>query len=90
MIADALRAEIRSGLYSETEGMPTETELMQGYGVGRQTARRAYQLLVDEGIIYRVRGSGTYAHLPDRWPLRSLGVAEELHTQNSTLDIISR
>ena len=88
LIAEALRAEVLAGHYTETEqGLPTEAQLMELYGVGRQTARRAYQVLADEGIIYRVRGRGTFAHAPDRWPLRSLGVAEEVLSQSSTLEI---
>ena len=84
----SLRAEILKGVYGPDDRLPTEYELIDTFGVGRQTARRAYQMLTDEGLVYRVKGRGTFIHPPSRWPLRSLGSAEQLFGAESTIDIV--
>ncbi|MEU7942382.1 GntR family transcriptional regulator [Microbispora bryophytorum] len=43
--------------------MPSENELMAQYGVARNTARQALDVLVAEGLLERVRGSGTYIRM---------------------------
>jgi len=40
--------------------IPTESELMEIYKVGRETIRKAVAMLVQEGILYRKRGIGTF------------------------------
>ena len=40
--------------------MPSDAELCARFGVSRMTARQAVQLLVQEELIYRVRGHGTF------------------------------
>lgn len=40
--------------------MPSEAELMSEFGVARITARRAIQELREAGVIYTVRGEGSY------------------------------
>ena len=59
-LATALRDEIRQQRWGEGEAMPTDEELGQRYGVSRQTVRRAYLDLVNEGLVYRVPGRGTF------------------------------
>jgi DNA-binding GntR family transcriptional regulator len=62
------------------ERLPTEAELADRYGVSRQTVRRAFQDLVAEGLVRRVRGSGTYPVQPaerDRY-VRPVGTIEDL------------
>ena len=44
--------------------LPSERKLMTTYGVSRMTVRRALSLLVDDGLVYRRRGSGTYVADP--------------------------
>lgn len=43
---------------------PSERELMATYGVARMTARKAVDLLVAEGRLYRVPGKGTFVARP--------------------------
>lgn len=51
---------ITSGVIKNTDKFPSETSLQKKFGYSRQTVRTALQQLEDEGLITRVRGSGTY------------------------------
>jgi DNA-binding LacI/PurR family transcriptional regulator len=44
--------------------LPSERELCSSEGLSRTTVRRAIQQLVDERIVYRIPGSGTYVGQP--------------------------
>jgi GntR family transcriptional regulator len=60
VIADALRAEILAGQYSESGKLPSESELTKRFEVARGTVRDALQVLVAEDRIEARRGSGVY------------------------------
>lgn len=45
-------------------GIPSERELMAAHGVSRATVREAIGRLVEEGVLYRVHGSGTFVAGP--------------------------
>lgn len=51
---------ITSGVIKNMDKFPSETSLQKKFGYSRQTVRTALQQLEDEGLIKRVRGSGTY------------------------------
>lgn len=59
-LAGHLRDAIREQRWVEGEALPTDGELGEEFGVSRQTVRRAYLDLVNEGLVYRVPGSGTF------------------------------
>lgn len=59
-VAADLRALVTGGDYGPDDPLPTEMELAQRYGVSRQTVRRAFLDLVNEGLVYRVAGRGTF------------------------------
>lgn len=59
-IADILRARISSGEIQPDRPVPSETQLTQEFGVAKLTARKAVRVLVDEGLVYVVRGRGAY------------------------------
>lgn len=48
------------GGYLEGEALPGERELAEKYSVKRSTVQYALRKLADEGLVYRVRGKGTY------------------------------
>jgi GntR family transcriptional regulator len=80
-IENALRAEIarlRPG-----DSLPTEAELCERFGVSRMTAREGVRRLVDQGLLYRVRGRGTFvARTPvHRQPGRLLSFSEEMRAR---------
>ena len=51
---------ITSGVIKNMDKFPSETSLQKKFGYSRQTVRTALQQLEEEGLITRVRGSGTY------------------------------
>lgn len=55
-IVHDLVSRIESGVYSEGDKLPTETELMEEYGVSRITVRSAIKELEDADIVERTRG----------------------------------
>ena len=59
-IAEVLKKEISDGLYSKTSRLPTEYDLVDRFGVSRQTVRQAIASLKNEGYVHQVQGSGTY------------------------------
>jgi GntR family transcriptional regulator len=59
-IADALRAEIESGVYDETGKLPSEKQLTERFEAARGTVRDALQVLHAEDRTEARRGSGVY------------------------------
>ena len=53
-----LREQLQEGRFAD--GMPAEMLLARQFGVGRVTVRRALEQLVEEGLIVRVAGRGTW------------------------------
>jgi GntR family transcriptional regulator len=58
-----IEADIRAGLRPH-DPLPSERKLMATYGVSRMTVRQALTLLADDGLVYRVQGSGTFVADP--------------------------
>ncbi len=62
---EILRQTITRGEWQPDDILPSELELMERYQVSRITVRQALDQLVNEGLIYRQRGRGTFvAHPP--------------------------
>jgi GntR family transcriptional regulator len=59
-LASRLAAAIHVGDWSAGEALPSERVLSEGVGVSRITARKAIGLLVEQGLIRRVRGAGNF------------------------------
>lgn len=63
-LAAILRARIARGDWAEGRPIASETRLVQEYGIARTTVRRALDLLVEEGAVWKVQGRGTYVGQP--------------------------
>jgi GntR family transcriptional regulator len=59
-IADVIIEEIDSGALPPGKRAPTESTLMQQYGVARATARRAVQYLREQDYVRTVPQRGSY------------------------------
>ena len=59
-IAEAIEAEIASGVLASGARLPTEAALSERFGVNRHTVRQALKSLVDKGLVRVTQGSGTY------------------------------
>lgn len=56
----SLREIVTSSDTAPGDRLPTEAGLMDRYGVSRVVVRQALGILEDEGLIFRVRGKGTF------------------------------
>lgn len=59
-IYEELHNQIASGQYPAGQKMPSETELCRIYGVSRGTIREAVKMLMQEGLLKREQGRGTF------------------------------
>jgi GntR family transcriptional regulator len=69
-IADHLRDAIRSGRLGENDRIPSETRMVEHYGVARMTVRHAISLLAAEGLVLAEHGRGVFVR--PRPPVRRL------------------
>ena len=63
-IAAWLAERIESGSLRPDRPIPSETSLVQEFGVARTTVRRAVAYLRDQGLVYTVPQRGTYVASP--------------------------
>lgn len=59
-LADILRARVSEGEYPPGAKIPPLLDLQAEFGLSSMTVRRAVGVLVDEGLLVRVPGRGTY------------------------------
>jgi GntR family transcriptional regulator len=82
-LAHRLAADISSGRLAPGQQLPTEADLMAGFGISRVTVRQAIQLLSRNGQVISRRGKGSFvARTPLQQDLSSLqGFYEALRRQ---------
>lgn len=68
-----IKAQINNGAWRPGDAVPSESTLQAQFGISRMTANRAVKELAVEGVVNRVKGSGT--------------VVAQLHRISSTLEI---
>lgn len=59
-IRETLRQQIKNGQLEAGQKLPAEDELAAQFGVSRMTVRQGISDLIDEGVLYRRRGVGTF------------------------------
>jgi DNA-binding GntR family transcriptional regulator len=60
-LARVIATEIRAGQYPPRTPLPSESTLMQRFGVSRGSVRKAMEYLRDQGLVFTVPQRGTYA-----------------------------
>ena len=59
-IANKLTMAIQAGYWLANQPLPSERALVEAFGISRVTARKALEVLEQEGRIQRRPGSGSY------------------------------
>ena len=59
-----LKEEIESGRWNPGQQIPSEAEFCEAFGVSRTVVRQALNELVNEGLLYRRRGKGSFVARP--------------------------
>ncbi len=83
-LAGILKQMIAKGAYQPGAKIPSESIISRSYRLSPMTVRQAVGLLVEQGLLRRVHGSGTYVCGPD-WTRASFtleGLLELLHDKN--------
>lgn len=60
LIINWIKQQMSLGNLSVGDQIPSETELCKMFSVSRQTIRQAVSLMSADGLLYSIRGSGTY------------------------------
>ena len=63
-IVEQLHQDIEHGMFNQNGRLPTEEELSSKYGVSRITIRRAVDELVNQGLVEKKQGKGTFIRAP--------------------------
>ena len=64
-LADLIKQQVIDGVLRPGNQVPSENELSQFYEVAPGTVRQALTELVNEGLLQRLQGKGTYVRRPD-------------------------
>jgi DNA-binding GntR family transcriptional regulator len=64
-LVNILKDQIAQGVYLPGSRLPSESELCKRYQVSPMTVRRSINILLDQGIVSTIQGSGTYVKAPD-------------------------
>ncbi|MEG2770691.1 MAG: GntR family transcriptional regulator [Oscillospiraceae bacterium] len=65
-IAQAIEDNILKGIFKEEEAIPSTTEISVTFKINPATVAKGFNLLVDEGIIYKKRGVGMFVSTGSR------------------------
>src|SRR5262249_45742001 len=66
-VADALRAEIESGVLGPGDAIPSNASIMDRFKVASSTAQRAVRMLTAEGLVESVPGRGVFVRKKRPW-----------------------
>ena len=92
-LADYIRDKVYSQEWPEGTRLPSEHQFMLQFGISRGTVQKGIQLLVNEGLITKVKGKGSFVIKPNVEHLTGnslLSFAESLSMQgiNFTTEVV--
>jgi len=64
-ICNLLKEEIAKGVYLPGSRLPSESALRDRHKVSPMTVRRSIKMLIDQGVVTTIQGSGTFVKAPD-------------------------
>lgn len=91
MIATDLKKRIESGEFEETKKLPTGSELMKEYNASKNTINSAINLLVSDGLLFAIHGSGFYIRKPNKGTIKlnnTIGFSNEHPGEKIERDIL--
>jgi GntR family transcriptional regulator len=79
-LKEIIREQVRTGAWQPDQPIPSERELSERYGISRMTVRQSLTELVNEGLLYRQQGRGTFVGRPKiaQQLLRLTGFTEDI------------
>lgn len=82
-LKEIIREKVRSGAWPPGEPIPSERELSEQYGISRMTVRQSVSELVNEGLLFREQGRGTFVDRPkiSQQLLRLTGFTEDIEAR---------
>lgn len=95
IIAFDLRKKILKRIYKRNEQLPLEKEICESYGVSRITVKKAVDMLVQEGLVVKRRGAGTFVKDLENFEYieesvnKLKGFSEIFNVDNISFDILN-
>jgi GntR family transcriptional regulator len=82
-LKEIMREKVRAGEWQQGELIPSERELSESYRLSRMTARQAITELVNEGVLYREQGKGTFVsrHKITQQLMRLTGFTQDIQAR---------
>jgi GntR family transcriptional regulator len=59
-LATIIRRQIAAGIYPPGEKIPSESSISRQYGLSLMTVRQAIGVLIEQGLVERIQGTGTF------------------------------
>jgi len=81
IVKDYIKTKIKNGEFHPDEKIPNESEISDILGVSSTTVKKAMAELVNEGLIYRKRGKGSY--------IRNIQDAQKLSSRKLVVFLLS-
>lgn len=63
-IAEDIRKKVNEGYYVTAQKLPSEYDLADEYNISRLTVRKAINLLINQNVLIKLSGKGTYVIKP--------------------------